>query len=1243
MWSSSCILIMGVCLLAGCGQYRTKLDYKTDVGDGGRQDVSANQAVAKSDSLMPLTLDNGNAQAVFGGSGSGLTGTCADDGAKAVKLSGDVVDGQIAQCVRGKFAFSSFSLSEGEGLKNLFVEQMVVDGSLQRSTAVQVRRDDSTVFKFPENFLSAEPTRGLRGAEIGEVGLAGELLFISFVRGGAAISRDKGKSWYSKTSANGLGGSSLQQFSYINGQYLATSSRELLSSIDGGRSWAKADPNVTATYVFKDLRVRGGNRSYVSEDSGKTWTAIEPVLYYNGPANYFSLFDRLYTKSRSGVYVYEHANRRWQPATLQGLPDGWIVQSLEGDESTQVAEVCVNPQSSGSECRFMVSSNAMKSWSQVYSTTLKTYTRLEVSKVGQVLIRSQKPYSSFKNDWVHPKADAVSISRDASSYWAPLSLPPEFSGPEVSAKTDVSFDQNMLLIRHRDKFAIAVDPKLVSWRSFRLPSGLTDSKLIRLRVLGEQVFLVFQNGLLFADKDLKNWRQLFAEPQPQGFRGLFSAHGLIYGWNDASVLGPGGLYVSADGGISFKNISSRLNLLDGFYDDSKVKEVQAGIVSAGYSMPVRDMVQAGQKIFVATPEGVAVSSDVGQSFSFLEGQDGRARPVAVSLAALDNKIALATSESGLLLSSDAGQTWKPITTATGLPTNRLKAVTISAEALIVQANSNAVFISNDEGVTWRELSFSSAAPGETFFGLKLSRGVVLYQSYVWSKSVRGFEGMNVRVVNTRVTRDLGKSFQDVKIDNGDPAGLSEYRFSSFVAHETGLILGGNNMAFILKEGSSVWQKHIVEDATGVLTLGSSVYFGNRNGLYVKSPLLAASLDEVPGTSQLSAPQALAECLPLCAQSENDETAAGTSDSSEKSSPKSSPKLSVSDCDFNKQMGKCEVDVEWSGAPAHACLWISEAGMPAVASDCAPTDSPTAARIHLDHLKAGQDYSFFLAHEVSKGKPGEVFAQVSVLGAQLSVSKCIDRFAYTCSAEIRWQNATPNSCVWTDNPKTKKPLLVGCAVESPISHRMQTQLVYGQTRFFLARQSADPGVPLNENFREVRVSEPEPENFPGYEQLLSPPLFDAKFYLKFYKDIADAFGPENVDSAAIHWLMYGHQEGRMGVAGLIGHIDGIWGGQVHGWTCKNLSEKSVAVKIFVEDPNSKERFFVASGPADLTAEEGIHKACGVQGNFRYSIKLAQDIFETYPGYKVYAYGVDSLDNESKMYPLINGNNTEIPKK
>ncbi|MEY2987111.1 MAG: hypothetical protein RJB13_632, partial [Pseudomonadota bacterium] len=784
------------------------------------------------------------------------------------------------------------------------------------------------------------------------------------------------------------------------------------------------------------------------------------------------------------------------------------------------------PVTVASECRFFVSLDAMKNWTQVHATTDK---KIAINKVGQSLLRGQETLSSNSqgvSGTRQPKADSVFISRDGGTYWAPLSLPPEFASGAVAKETDVYSDKGSLVLRKGGKIAISQDARLSTFKTYALPSNLSDAELVRVRELGDQIFLVFQNGLLFADKNLQNWSQIAVQSPVHRFKGLLSAHGRLYGWKSAHTE-PGGLFVSSDGGISFKNITSRLSLLDGFYNESKPAELASlAFISLGYQNPVIGMVRSGQKIFAATPEGVAVSEDMGKTFSFLEGQQGRSRPVAESIDALGQRVVLGSTRNGILLSNDRGENWQAVTTATGLPTNNIKTVTLSDTALVVHAASNSVFASKDDGVSWREVNLSEATPGESFFKVLLSKGVILYQSYLWDQTVRG----TYRVVNSRITSDLGNSFQDVKIDNGDPAGRYEYKFDSFLSSDKGYFLGGPSDAAFLDKSSTAWQLRTVNSG-GMMTavnVGSSIYYSTGTGLYVSSPMLPMSLSEVPGTSQLSSSQSLEECDPQCKPIANDKPNKGHS-SADGTLANKTPTLLISQCEFSKVTGKCEVQVEWRDAPDHSCLWISENDRPAVSSDCASLEKPTQALITLDHLKPGSDYSFFLAHEVSKGRPGEIFAQATLsIKTELTVSDCKSRLEANCVAEIAWKNAPANSCVWGYRPLYDKPHLVACAVSNPNSHSLTSRLIfYGENTFFLARQSNDPNVPLNEEFAKIRVNQSPPAGFPGYEKLLSLPLFDAKYYLDFYPDLQNAFGPENYERATIHWLEYGLADRRKG--------------------------------------------------------------------------------------------------------------------
>lgn len=1139
--------------------------------DGDRPSVDPNTTLESS----PLNFVLEGQQPRFGEIASSLSGTCDSNRAKTVKIVGDLVGEYEASCSQGRFSIANVRFSAGSGTKELRAIQANLDGSSVESKPLLVNRDDETFFSYPENAVAPAATLGLRGRKISDLFFVGNLIVVTHNMGGISISRDNGKSWFSKTSAHGLTGEQVH-LDYVNGRYISVSKDRLFSSSDSGKYWSAVDlDGFVATHrrgslLFMVPSIYNFGSVKVSEDNGKTFTMTEPIPGEIGSTRrFFSTEKQFFVATADGVFEYQDHDRNWKPFTFEGLPEDWATLNIGGDGNSYVALACQKPISPDTKCSFYVGENNFENFSKVHSGLYRTFCVEDSKEIN--MNSSSFLLSPFGKSIVRRSKSGLAVETFVTSnnnqFWEALSLPPNFLTPNLPSETMFYNSFSTLVLRNAEKFAVSTVKDPFSWRTFELPESLSNSNLLRIRNYQEQLFLVFEDGLLFTDGNFNKWNYLALSNKARSFEGIHSFRGKIFGWGKNSTTT--GLYESVDGGVSFSNITSHLD--------------KSGLVT---EKAVLKVVSSGQHLFVSTSDGVFVSSDLGQSFELLQGEDGRPNPIAEDIYSEGDTVAIAFKGNGLLLKTGSSKGWYPITQASGLPDNNVESVSIINGSIVAVFKNGKVAISNDDGINWDILKTPEELANETLFKIRMSKGAFLYQAD--STPMRSW-----------ISSDSGSSLEFV--ETNEKSGSDTKHPFALLSSESGIYVGSHAAVNFLRKSTNKWESWFIDTPTPpsqISEISSALYVVTPNGLKIKSPTIPVSLDEVRGTQQLASEVTLKECLPSCTSTVP--VTDGNSESPGSSVPPSASQIdfTLGECTFSN-LGKCVLDVSWEGAPRDSCLWISVGGMPPVLSECSLVETPFSAKLKLNHLKPGPDkvYTFYLARERIDGFPDKIYAQKSLsIQTELNISQCDNFKEWNCDAQVSWKNAPANSCLWAQNPLTHQIWLAGCALEgSPNAHQMNFEWIfYGEDNiFFLARQSADPNVPLNEKFAQVIVNEAPPAGFTSYDGM------------------AGFICPASSCQYAVK-----------------GYIDEIFEGHAKGWACQVDNSDSVNVDIYVKHEATNEEILIATGLANQTSEQGIVNSCGQAGSYRFSIEISQSNLDSYPNFKVFAYGKDELSGDGR---------------
>ncbi len=113
-------------------------------------------------------------------------------------------------------------------------------------------------------------------------------------------------------------------------------------------------------------------------------------------------------------------------------------------------------------------------------------------------------------------------------------------------------------------------------------------------------------------------------------------------------------------------------------------------------------------------------------------------------------------------------------------------------------------------------------------------------------------------------------------------------------------------------------------------------------------------------------------------------------------------------------------------------------------------------------------------------------------------------------------------------------------------------------------------------------------------------------------------------------------------GIIGHIDSLKASGadyiVSGWACEYGNPASIGVHIYTGTSRSNKSFlkaFTARNPSG----SGVHKACGTNGNHRFSYKIKASDWNKRPGHRLYLHGI-SPTKFSPNYLISNSGNLKL---
>ncbi|WP_461133151.1 T9SS type A sorting domain-containing protein [Spirosoma lituiforme] len=233
---------------------------------------------------------------------------------------------------------------------------------------------------------------------------------------------------------------------------------------------------------------------------------------------------------------------------------------------------------------------------------------------------------------------------------------------------------------------------------------------------------------------------------------------------------------------------------------------------------VRSVYANGNLVYVGTNGGLAISSDMGNTFINKTTANGLGSDGVLSVYAIGNTIYAGTF-GGLSISTDGGNTFANKTTANGLGSNQVNNVYVLSNTVFA-ATPNGLGISTDGGNTFTNRTTANGLASNQTYGVFAVSGPVSTTVYV---SVNGGLG---------ISTDGGSTFTTRTTANG-----LGYNGSNII-YVTGnkIYVGTPNGLSISTDGGNTFNNKTTADGLGdnyvygVYAIGNTVYAGTNRSL-----------------------------------------------------------------------------------------------------------------------------------------------------------------------------------------------------------------------------------------------------------------------------------------------------------------------------------------------------------------------------------------------------------------------------
>jgi ligand-binding sensor domain-containing protein len=310
----------------------------------------------------------------------------------------------------------------------------------------------------------------------------------------------------------------------------------------------------------------------------------------------------------------------------------------------------------------------------------------------------------------------------------------------------------------------------IGWKVDSLP---TPKSVFCFRVSGENIFAGTFEGIYLSTDYGTNWAELNTGLTDEFVRALAIDGSNIYAGTDNGLV-----FLSVNNGLNWTNVSS----------------------FGGNSYPrIREIAVLENRVFVATPQGVYVSSDNGASW--VEFNSGLPQTINYCFAVSGSNIFAGTEGGGVFLSNIYSTTWTAVNNYLASP--NVYSLFISGTNLFAGTDKG-IFLSSNNGTNWNEVNsglistdvYTIAVSGSNLFAGTWRNGVYLSSDNgtLWNAVNNGLTNTNIRsLALSGVNLFVGTDGAGVFLSTNNGANWNEVNSGLMHTYVLSLATSGTNI------------------------------------------------------------------------------------------------------------------------------------------------------------------------------------------------------------------------------------------------------------------------------------------------------------------------------------------------------------------------------------------------------------------------------------------------------------------
>ncbi len=443
----------------------------------------------------------------------------------------------------------------------------------------------------------------------------------------------------------------------------------------------------------------------------------------------------------------------------------------------------------------------------------------------------------------------LSISHDLGKHWVNATTA---NGLVSNVAFDVAVSGKVIALATDFGLSLSLDGG-ESWKTINTQQGLPSDGCNSVVILGSTLFVGTGKGLAKSEDWGESWQVVSA----LGTAPIISIKvfdGALF------LVTPAKLWVSENQGMSWRSFGSAQGLtLSGLQDVSASNQIWAVASLQGVAVSTdlgqhwhikkqqdglgSDEVNAvsivGESIFAGTSQGLSISQDKGQHWLTQTTQQGLGLNEVVGVT-VDHGTVFAATRGGLAMRAEADKFFHNVTIGASLPQTDLRDVVVASDGTVYAATDLGIGVSRDGGLTWIIKTSSDGLAGNDVLALA-TEGNTVYAA-INQGAQQGDGGLSF-------STDSGKTWHSV----GKQQGLSLRDDSSvWVSGKTVLVGTDHGLGMSIDGG-----QHFTMHNVGLGTEVSDVFIHN-NTYYVSTDFgVAISSDQGKSWQHLTSGSGLA--------------------------------------------------------------------------------------------------------------------------------------------------------------------------------------------------------------------------------------------------------------------------------------------------------------------------------------------------------------------------------------------------